>query len=180
MALKLPRTMRLDASDTFVFPRAAEPGEWAVTGTFLFFGADVAKLAGKERQAFRAGFLGIDSFGWSTLVVVAQASPEERADAVERLAAQLVARCGAPDLDTARAAAEEEVAFAQSLCDHEPNTLLGLQRSCEGDSVRESFRTLHRRASRLEPVSAFRFVEVEEETPDEEADLAALARKAST
>jgi hypothetical protein len=180
MALKLPRTIRLDASDTFVFPCAAEPGEWAVTGTFLFFGADAAKLAGKERQAFRAGFLGIDSFGWSTLVVVAQASPQERADAVERLAAQLVARCGAPDLATARAAAEEEVAFAQSLCDHEPNTLLGLQRTSEGDGVRESFRTLHRRASRLEPVSAFRFVEVEEEAPDEEADLAALARKAST
>jgi hypothetical protein len=180
MALKLPRTIRLDPSDTFVFPRAAEPGEWAVTGTFLFFGADLAKLAGKERQAFRAGFLGIDSFGWSTLVVVTQASPEERAAAVERLAAQLVARCGAPDLETARAAAEEEVAFAQSLSDHEPNTLLGLQRTREGDGVRESFRTLHRRASRLEPLSAFRLVEVEEETPDEEADLAALARKAST
>lgn len=180
MALKLPRTIRLDASDTFVFPRAAEAGEWAVTGTFLFFGVDAARLAGKERQAFRAGFLGIDSFGWSTLAVVTQASPEERAEAVERLAAQLVARCGAPDLETARAAAEEEVAFAQSLCDHEPNTLLGLQRSCEGDSVRESFRTLHRRASRLEPAGAFRFVEVEEEAPDEGADLAALARKAST
>jgi hypothetical protein len=180
MALKLPRTIRLDASDTFVFPRAAEPGEWAVSGTFLFFGAEVAKLAGKERQAFRAGWLGIDSFGWSTLAVVTQASPEERAAAVDRLAVQLVARCGAPDIETARAAAEEEVAFAQSLCDHEPNTLLGLQRTCEGDSVRESFRTLHRRTSRIEPVSAFRFVEVEEEAPNEEADLAALARKAST
>jgi hypothetical protein len=180
MALKLPRTIRLDPSDTFVYPRAAEPGEWAVTGTFLFFGVDVARLAGKERQAFRAGFLGIDSFGWSTLVVVTQASPEERADAVERLARQLVGRCGAPDLETARAAAEEEIAFAQSLCDHETNTLLGLQRTCEGDSVRESFRTLHRRASRLEPVSAFRFVEVEEEAPGEDVDLVALARKAPT
>ena len=178
MALKLPRTIRLDPSDTFVFPRAAEPGEWAVTGTFLFFGADPAKLAGKERQAFRAGFLGIDSFGWSTLVVVTEATAEERAAAVERLAEQLVAHCGAPDLGTARAAAEEEIAFAQSLCDHEPNTLLGLQRTGEGDRVRESFRTLHRRASRLEPASAFRFVEVEEETPGEEVDMAALARKA--
>jgi Family of unknown function (DUF6505) len=178
MALKLPRTIRLDASDTFVYPRAAEPGEWAVTGTFRFFGVDPMRLAGKERQAFRAGFLGIDSFGWSTLAVVTPASAEERAAAVGRLAEQLVAQCGAPDLEAARAAAEEEVAFAQSLCDHEPNTLLGLQRTCEGDSVRESFRTLHRRASRLEPLSAFRFVEVEEEAPTEEVDLIALARKA--
>jgi hypothetical protein len=178
MAVKLPLTIRLDPSDTFVYPRAAEPGEWAVTGTFLFFGANLAKLAGKERQAFRAGFLGIDSFGWSTLVVVTEASPEERAAAVDRLAEQLVARCGAPDVEAARAAAEEEIAFAQSLCDHEPSTLLGLQRTCEGESVRESFRTLHRRASRLEPVSAFSFVEVEEEASDEGVDLAELARTA--
>ena len=102
----------------------------------------------------------------------------ERAAAVDRLAEQLVAHCGAPDVEAARAAAEEEVAFAESLCDHEPNTLLGLQRICEGEVVRESFRTLHRRASRLEPLSAFRFVEVEEETPAEEVDLVALARKA--
>ena len=177
MALKLPRTIRLDPSDTFVFSRAAEPGEWAVTGTFLFFGVDVAKLVGKERQAFRAGFLGIDSFGWSTLVVVTEASRNDRAAAVDGLARQLVAQCGAPDLAIARAAAEEEIAFAQSLCDHEPGTLLGLQRTAEGEGVRESFRTLHRRANRLEPVCAFGFIEVEEEEePGGEVDLTALAR----
>ena len=175
--MKLPRTIRLDPSDTFVFSRAAEPGEWAVTGTFLFFGVDVAKLVGKERQAFRAGFLGIDSFGWSTLVVVTEASTNDRAAAVDGLARQLVAQCGAPDLAIARAAAEEEIAFAQSLCDHEPGTLLGLQRTAEGEGVRESFRTLHRRANRLEPVSAFGFIEVEEENePGGEVDLTALAR----
>lgn len=181
MAVKLPRTIRLDPSDTFVYARAAEPGEWAVTGTFLFFGADMANLAGKERQAFRAGFLGLDTFGWATLAVVTVASLQERAAAVDRLAEQLVTHCGAPDLESARAAAEEEIAFAQSLCDHAPNTLLGLQRTCEGESIRESFRTLHRRANRLEPISAFRFVEVEEEEiPADEVDLIALARKART
>lgn len=40
MTLKLPRTLRLDPSDTFVFAQAAEPGEWAVTGTFLFLDGD--------------------------------------------------------------------------------------------------------------------------------------------
>jgi hypothetical protein len=177
MALKLPRTIRLDPSDTFVYPRAAEPGEWAVTGTFLFFGADAAKLAGKARQAFRGGFLGIDSFGWSTLVVVTEATAEERATALDRLAEQLVAHCGAPDAQSARAAAEEEIVFAQSLCEHPPNTLLGVHRTAEGAGIRESFRTLHRRANRLEPLNAFRFIEIEEEeTPSEEVDLFALAR----
>ena len=41
-------------------------------------------LAGKERQAFRAGFLGIGSFGWSTLAVVTEASAEERAAYLEK------------------------------------------------------------------------------------------------
>ncbi|HEU5066858.1 MAG TPA: DUF6505 family protein, partial [Sphingomicrobium sp.] len=147
-------------------------------GTFLFFGTDPDRLSGKERQAFRAGFLGIDSFGWSTLVVVTEASEEERVAAIQRLAEQLVARCGAPDIASARAAAEGEIDFAQSLCDHPANTLLGLHRAGEGDGIRESFRTLHRKVTRLEPATAFRFVEVdEEEAPAEQVDLLALSRE---
>ncbi|MCV0395604.1 MAG: DUF6505 family protein [Rhizobiaceae bacterium] len=176
MAMKLPRTIRLDPSDTFVYSRAAEPGEWAVTGSFLFFGVDPGSLSGKDRQAFRAGFLGVDSFGWSTLVVVAEATGEERAAVVEKLAAQLVARCGAPGLEAARPAAEEEVAFARSLCDHPPGTLLALHRADEGAGIRETFRTLHRKVSRLDPATAFRFVEVDEEDePMDEVDIRALA-----
>ncbi|KQZ95328.1 hypothetical protein ASD64_18775 [Mesorhizobium sp. Root157] len=178
MALKLPRTIRLDPSDTFVYSRAAEPGEWAVAGTFLFFNTDPDTLTGKGRQAFRAGILGIDSFGWSTLAVVTEASAQERAAAVERLAEQLVAQCGAPDLDTARPAAEEEIAFAQSLCDHPPNTLLALHRASEQTGIRESFRTLHQKVSRLDMATAFRVIEIDEEDgPMEELDIRALTGK---
>lgn len=163
MAVKLPRTLRLDPSDTFVYSRAAEPGEWAVTGSFRFFGADVGRLSGKQRQAFRAGFLGVDSFGWSTLVIVTEATAGERADLVEKLAEQLVAQCGAPGLEAARPAAEEEVAFAQSLCDHPPNTLLAIHRAGEEEGIRETFRTLHRKVNQLDPATAFRIIEIEEE-----------------
>lgn len=142
MALKLPRTLRFDASDTFVYSHAAAPGEWAVTGTFMFIGVEPDALNGKDREAFRGGFLGIDSFGWSTLVVVTEATAAERAAAVERLAEQLVTHCGAPDLQTALPAAEEEVAFAQSLCNHPCGTLLALHRMSEDTLIRESFRTL--------------------------------------
>lgn len=176
MALKLPRTMRLDPSDTFVYSRAAEPGEWAVTGTFLFHGVDPAALTGKQRQAFRGGFLGVESFGWSTLVIVTEASEQDRAAAAARLAEQLVTHCGAPDLASARAAAEEEIAFAQSLCVHPPETLLGIHRSADGDRIREAFRTLHRRANRLDLIRAFQLVELEEEEPGEEVDLVALSK----
>ena len=61
--MNMLRTIRLDPSDTFVFPQAAEPGEWAVTGSFLFWNRDVAALTGKERAAFRSGFAGVDSLG---------------------------------------------------------------------------------------------------------------------
>ncbi len=180
MALKLPRTIRLDPSDTLVFEHAAEPGEWAVTGSFLFWDAAVAALAGKARAAFRAGFVGVRSFGFSTLVVVTEARPEERVEAVEALAGQILARLGAPSLDAAREAAREEVAFAASLCQHEVNTLLAMHRTLEGGEIKEQFRALHLRdreaqgADRLHAhARAFEFVESDNE-PDERVDLVGM------
>ena len=176
--IRLPRTLRLDASDTVVFERAAEPGEWAVPGGFAFWDEDPAGLAGRRRQEFRAGFLGLGSFGWSTLVEVAEAGPVERAEAVEALAARILTAYGAPGPEAARAAAEEEIAFAASLCDHPPGTVLALARSVEEGAVRERFRTLHRRdgppADRTR-LPVFGVVEVEgEDEPAERVDLAAL------
>jgi hypothetical protein len=140
-ALRLLRTIRLDPSDAFVFERAAVPGEWAVTGSFLFDEVAPDSLGPKARAAFRSGFLGIDSFGFSTLAVVTEASEAERDAAVDQLAAQFVARLGAPDIASARAAAAEEIAFVASLCAHPPNTLVALaRRVVEGELV-EQFRT---------------------------------------
>jgi uncharacterized protein DUF6505 len=173
--MKLLRTIRLDPSDTFVFERAAEPGEWAVPGAFVFLDADPATLEGKARSAFRSGFLGVESLGWSTLVQVVEASKENRKDVVGALAAQLVAHFGAPDLSTARDAAAEEVAFAASLAEHPPDTLIAMHRTlCDGE-IRETFRTLRPRAG-PKPLRAFAFLEVQgEEEVGEEMDLMALA-----
>ena len=179
--LKLPRTIRLDPSDTFVFARAAEPGEWAVSGAFAFWNQDPATLGPKARVALRSGFLGVDSLGWSTLAIVTEATEAERADMVERLAARLLEKFGAPNIEAARAAAEEEVAFAASLCDHAPQTLLAVQRSVEDGEIRERFRTLRPRESAGNADSlhaqarAFTFHEVEgEEAPEEQVDLKGL------
>ena len=180
MTLKLPRTIRLGPSDTLVFEQAAEPGEWAVTGSFLFWDQDVTALTGKARAAFRAGFVGIESFGFSTLVVVTEAEPEERDAAVEALARQIAARLGAPNIDAAHAAAREEVAFAASLCQHEVNTILAMHRTFEGGEIREQFRALQFRdraangADRLHAhARAFEFVESDEE-PGERVDLVGI------
>jgi hypothetical protein len=181
--LKLPRTIRLDPSDTFVFERAAEPGEWAVSGAFVFWNQDPATLGQKARVALRSGFLGIDSFGWSTLAIVTEANETDRQTMVERLAAKLLEKFGAPDLGAARSAAEEEVAFAASLCDHAPQTLLAVQRSFEDGEIRERFRTLRPREAAADAdslhahASAFTFHEVEgDEEPAEQVDLKGLIR----
>jgi hypothetical protein len=168
MTTRLPRTVRLDRSDTLIFDPAAEPGEWAVPGGFAFWDEDPAGMSGKRRQAFRGGFLGLGSFGWSTLVEVAEAGVAGRADAVAALARHIRAEHGAPDDDAARAAAEEEIAFAESLCDHPVGTILALSRSEEGGEVRERFRTLHLRDTphtqfNTLPVFGIAVVEGEEE-----------------
>jgi hypothetical protein len=90
---------------------------------------------------------------------------------------------GAPGADAARVAAEEEIAFAASLCEHPPQTLLAVQRSVENGEIRERFRTLKPRqtaadADRLHAhASAFTFHEVEGEAePADEVDLLGLIR----
>jgi hypothetical protein len=174
--VNLLRTIRLDASDTFVFERAAEPGEWAVSGAFMFWDRDPAALDGKARAAFRGGVLGVASFGWSTLAQIVDASDADCGALVELLAQQLHARLGAPGLAEARAAAEQEVAFVTSLCEHPQDTLIAVHRTFERGEIHEAFRTLRPRGER-KPMRAFSFLEVEgEEEPGEQVDLATLAK----
>ncbi len=179
---KLLRTIRLDPSDSFVFDPAANPGEWAVPGGFMF-DADPATLSGRQKQAFRAGFLGLTSFGWSTLAVVVDATAQERAGAVDSLARFLVASHGAPSLDAATAAAEDEIAYAESLSTHPAQTLIALHRTVNPDGdLSEQFRTLSKATARDDakmPCSAgaFAIVEMDDDPAlGETVDLATLTR----
>lgn len=170
------RTIRLDPSDAFVFTRAAEPGEWAVPGTFLFWERPLATLIGKERAAFRSGLLGVESFGWSTLATIVEISDEEREAAITRLAQRLLTECGAPDAAAARAAAEAEIAAAIELAEPPVGTLVALHRSVEAGEIVERFRTLlpgtDERHGRV-----FEFVEEPEDGVEENLDLVGLMRE---
>jgi hypothetical protein len=137
---RLPRALRLDESDLSVFDRAAAPGEWAVPGSFSFLSGGV--LTGKRRAAFANGFLGTASFGWTTLVTVEEASPADVAHVTDALAAHFLRDHGAPSAAEAAAVARREVAFAASLCDHEPGTILAVSRRFEGDELIEQFKTI--------------------------------------
>lgn len=176
--MKMLRTIRLDPSDAFVFTRAAEPGEWAIAGTFLFWERPVETLLGKERAAFRSGLLGIESFGWSTLATIVEITPDERDAAIEQLAKRLLAECGAPDMIAARAAAEAEITYAMELAEPAVGTLVAIHRSVENDEITERFRTLlpgtddkHGRV--------FDFIEEPDDMVEEKVDLLGLIKEAS-
>jgi Family of unknown function (DUF6505) len=175
--VKLLRTIALDPSDTFVFDVPAEPGDWAVSGAFRFCDRDPAELSGKDRSAFRSGFLGVKSWGWSTLAQIVPATEEDRRTLVELLAGQLTERFGAPDLASARLAAEEEVDFVQGLCTHPLGALIAVHRSASDGEVRESFRRLQLREGQRHG-KAFSFMEVEDDLePDSTLNLANMSEE---
>jgi Family of unknown function (DUF6505) len=175
--MKLLRTIALDPSDTFVFDMPAEPGDWAVSGAFRFCGQDLAKLSGKDRSAFRSGFLGVRSWGWSTLAQIVPATEDDRRTLVELLASQLVERFGAPDAATAHLAAEEEVGFSQSLCTHPISTLIAVHRSAGDGEFRESFRRLQLREGQGHG-KAFSFMEIGEDSePNGDLNLVSISEK---
>jgi hypothetical protein len=178
--IRLPRTIQLDRSDNVIFAPAAEPGEWAVPGTFMFAGRDPDSLSRKEQIAFRSGFLGAASFGWSTLVTVTFARPQDRDEVVETLARQFMEKLGAPDMSTAIPAAEEEVSMAEDLCrGHSEGTLIALHRTTSDGGIREQFRTLKPRDTTAFSASylgghdkAFHMVETNEDDVFDLADFA--------
>lgn len=137
---KLPRVVRLDESDTEVYELAAEPGEWAVPGGFEFLDDSAEDLSGKRLQAFQSGFLGIRSFGRATLVAVTAVDEADYRKAIDDLADHLLDAYGAPDREAALRAAGAEVAYAETLCEHDLNTLLAVERELTADGVSERFK----------------------------------------
>lgn len=150
--MKFLRVARLDDSDERVYSPAAQAGELAVTGTFVFSFSDddPERLTGKQRQAYRTGFLGLDSFGWSTVVIIADVTEAEYKGAIESLARHFVSAFGAPSLQDALPVARQEIEYAAGLCEHEVGTLLALERHADEDGVHEAIRRVQQRPAEPE------------------------------
>ena len=140
--MKFPRTIRLDTSDTQVFEKAAAPGEWAVPGSFAFADCDPTSLDRKARLAFSSGWLGTESFGWSSLVEVAELDEAGFFQVVERLARHFVECYGAPDLAAALPTARAEADYAAGLCEQGVHSLLALERELTEAGLVERFRVV--------------------------------------
>lgn len=145
--MKFLEVARLDDTDERVYSRAAQLGEPAVTGSFVFSFAeeDPETLTGKAAQAFRHGFLGLDSFGWATVVRIVEVSDEQYEANLAKLAQFLVERFGAPSLAEALPVARQEVEYASGLCEHPAGTLLTVERDAENGEIHESFKRVQQR-----------------------------------
>ncbi|GAB4391890.1 MAG: DUF6505 family protein [Kiloniellaceae bacterium] len=139
---RLPRALRLDQSDLHVFEKACAPGEWAIPGSFFFAGSDPTLLKGKAQIAFRSGWLGLASFGHTTLVEVAEIDEAEFFSVVESLARHIETHHAAPSFGHALAAARQELDDAAGLCEHKLGTLLALERDLSSEGVVERFRVI--------------------------------------
>ena len=145
--MKFLRSIRLDDSDTQVYEKACEPGEWAVPGSFAFVDVDPAELQGKRLQAFRSGFLGTKTFGWSTLVEIAEMSDDEFQEVIDRLAAHFIEHYGAPHIAAALPAAGEEAHYANAICEYPLHTLLAIEREFGDEGIVESLKMIKPDAS---------------------------------
>ena len=151
---KLARAIHLDESDMNVFFSPARTGEWAISGGFEFSNWGDADLAGKARQAFANGWLGVETFGRVTFVAVTQVEDSELHGLAKGLAEHFVQIYGAPSVEAAMGVAQEEIAHMIDLCaDHEPNTLLTVERELTEAGVRERFRSIKPDAAQLDQVA---------------------------
>lgn len=143
----------MDASDVNVFELAAEPGEWAVTGTFLFVDDMPDTMLRKRKLAFASGWLGVESFGWSSLVQVSHTDDDTYNATVRAVAGHLFKNFGAPDMLAALKAAGEVVEEAAVLCEaQDAGTILAVQRDADLTGIAERVRVVNKTESMHAPV----------------------------
>ena len=149
--MKLARAIHFDESDQNVFHTPARTGEWCVSGGFEFSNWSDGDLAGKAKQAFANGWLGVETFGRVTFVATTQVEPSEVEAVTRALAAHFVQMYGAPSIEAALPAAQEEVAHMMELCDeHDPNTVITLARELTDAGVKESYRIIEAQEASLD------------------------------
>ncbi len=149
--MNLARAIHFDDSDLNVFHSPARTGEWCISGGFEFSNWGEADLAGKARQAFANGWLGLETFGRVTFVAVTQIEPAEMEQLATNLAEHFVHLYGAPSVEAALDVARTELAHMSEMCDdHAANTLLTVARSLTDGGVHEAFRVITPQEAELE------------------------------
>lgn len=149
--MMMARAIHFDESDMNIFHAPARTGEWCISGGFEFSNWGEADLAGKARQAFSNGWLGIETFGRVSVVAITQIEQAELDVLVTSLAQHFVDVYGAPSLEAAQGVAREEIMQMVDICDGQPpNTLLLVSRELAEAGVKESYRIVEPRDAGLD------------------------------
>lgn len=137
----LARAIHFDESDQRIFHSPARTGEWCISGGFEFSNWEEGDLTGKARQAFANGWLGCETFGRVSCVAVTKIEENEFVALADILAQHFVDIYGAPDIETARPVALEELGQMADLCaEQAANALLTVSRELTQAGVREAYR----------------------------------------
>ena len=121
-------------------------------GSFAFLDVEPEDLTGKRLQAFRSGFLGTRTFGWSTLVQIDEIDEDEFQLVIDRLAQHFIDDYGAPHIAAALPAAGEEAHYAVAICEYDVHTLLAIERDFGEDGIVESLKVVRPNAAGHENV----------------------------
>jgi hypothetical protein len=149
--MKLARAIHFDESDMNVFHSPARTGEWCISGGFEFSNWTEGDLAGKARQAFTNGWLGVETFGRVTFVAVTQIEPYEEEALIKQISKHFVELYGAPSMADAEPVAREELRHMAELCaEHDPNTVITVARELTEAGVKEAFRVIEQREAGLD------------------------------
>ena len=140
--MNLAKTIQLDVSDTRIFEHAANPAEWAISGTFAFIDDDPLNWSRKKRFAFQSSWLGLKSYGNSTFVQVTKISGEEYEFITRSLTEHFIKYYNAPNPEEAGMAATQEIEDMVSVCNHPAGTLLKIERSIFDDKIKESTKVI--------------------------------------
>jgi len=149
--MQLARAIHFDESDMNVFHSPGRTGEWCISGGFEFSNWSEGDLAGKARQAFSNGWLGVETFGRVTFVAVTQIEPAEVSALTQALAQHFVDMYGAPSVEAALPTAQDELQHMMEMCDeHDPNTILTVARELTDAGVKETFRIIEQQDASLD------------------------------
>ncbi len=147
----LARAIHFDESDMNIFHSPARTGEWCISGGFEFSNWSEADLAGKARQAFSNGWLGLETFGRVTFVAITTIETAEVDALAQTLAQHFVDIYGAPSIEAALGTAHEEIRQMEDLCSGQPqNTLLTVARELTDGGVSESYRIIEAQGASLD------------------------------
>jgi hypothetical protein len=139
--MKFLKAVRLDDSDARIYAQeggAAEEDEWVVSGGYA-----VCDLASGHRRApchCDTAFIAVKSHGRCTIAEVVDLDPTAYNEIRAQLAQHFLDDLGAPSIEAAREAAEDECAYTADLAAGFPNEVwITVKREPTADGVGERY-----------------------------------------